>query len=134
MKPASHPLWKSIRDSHYLNGSAACTNLAGRRFHHGDFDDETTVYSQRHTFQLISDHRIQKGLSFPHPTDVLINDSDVNNQHDNRGNRRMPMYLVNRWIPSFADSKGTFRCATETSGCLTAGGSSYGAMLTTQAC
>ena len=42
-------------------------------FKDGSIDDETTVFSQRHTFQLISDHRIQKGPSFPHPTDVLIN-------------------------------------------------------------
>jgi hypothetical protein len=42
-------------------------------FKDGSIDDETTVFSPRHTFQLISDHRIQKGPSFPHPTDVLIN-------------------------------------------------------------
>ncbi len=42
-------------------------------FKDGSIDDETTVFTQRRTFQLISDHRIQKGPSFPHPTDVLIN-------------------------------------------------------------
>jgi hypothetical protein len=41
-------------------------------FKDGSIDDETTVFSQRHTFQLISDHRIQKGPSFPHPMEVLI--------------------------------------------------------------
>ena len=41
-------------------------------FKDGSIDDETTVFSQRHTFQLISDHRIQKGSSFPHPMDVMI--------------------------------------------------------------
>jgi hypothetical protein len=41
-------------------------------FKDGSIDDETTVFSQRHSFQLISDHHIQKGPSFPHPTDVLI--------------------------------------------------------------
>jgi hypothetical protein len=43
-------------------------------FHFKDcsIDDETTVFLQRHTFQLISDHRIQKGPFFPHPMDVLI--------------------------------------------------------------
>ena len=45
------------------------------RFKDGSIDDETTVFSQTHTFQLISDHHIQKGPSFPHPMDVLI---DVN--------------------------------------------------------
>jgi hypothetical protein len=42
-------------------------------FKDGSIDDETTVFSQHHAFQLISDHRIQKGPSFPHPMDVLIN-------------------------------------------------------------
>jgi hypothetical protein len=41
-------------------------------FKDGSIDDETTVFSPRHVFQLISDHHIQKGPSFPHPTDVLI--------------------------------------------------------------
>ena len=42
------------------------------QFKDGSIDDETTVFSQRHSFQLISDHHIQKGPSFPHPMDVLI--------------------------------------------------------------
>lgn len=41
-------------------------------FKDGSIDDETTVFSQRRTFQLISDHHIQKGPSFPHPMDLLI--------------------------------------------------------------
>ena len=41
-------------------------------FKDGSIDDETTVFSQRHTIQLISDHRIQKGPYFPHPLDTLI--------------------------------------------------------------
>ncbi|MGC2618562.1 MAG: hypothetical protein WA414_05930 [Acidobacteriaceae bacterium] len=49
--------------------------LTSRTLYHfkdGSIDDETTVYSQRHSFQLITDHHIQKGPSFPHPMDVLI--------------------------------------------------------------
>jgi hypothetical protein len=42
------------------------------RFKDGSVDDETTVFSQGGTFQLISDRHIQKGPSYPHPTDVLI--------------------------------------------------------------
>jgi hypothetical protein len=42
------------------------------QFKDGSIDDETTIFSQRRTFQLISDHRIQKGPFFPHPMDVLI--------------------------------------------------------------
>jgi hypothetical protein len=42
------------------------------QFKDGSIDDETTVFSQHRTLQLISDHRIQKGPYFPHPMDVLI--------------------------------------------------------------
>jgi len=42
-------------------------------FKDGSIDDETTVYTQHHTFQLISDHHVQKGPFFPHPTQVFIN-------------------------------------------------------------
>lgn len=42
------------------------------RFKDGSIDDETTVFSQRRNFQLITDRRIQKGPSFPHPMDVMI--------------------------------------------------------------
>jgi hypothetical protein len=41
-------------------------------FKDGSIDEETTVYSQQRTLQLITDHHIQKGPSFPHPIDVLI--------------------------------------------------------------
>lgn len=41
-------------------------------FKDGSIDDETTIFSQHRTFQLISDHRIQKGPYFPHPLDTLI--------------------------------------------------------------
>jgi hypothetical protein len=41
-------------------------------FRDGSLDDDTTVFSQRGTFRLISDHHIQHGPSFPKPMDVLI--------------------------------------------------------------
>ena len=41
-------------------------------FRDGSTDDETTVFSQHGSFRLITDHHIQKGPSFPHPSDVLI--------------------------------------------------------------
>lgn len=41
-------------------------------FKDGSVDDETTVFSQRHSLQLITDHHIQKGPFFPHPMDVLV--------------------------------------------------------------
>jgi hypothetical protein len=42
------------------------------RFRDGSLDDETTVYSQQHTFHLISDRLIQTGKSFPNPCDMTI--------------------------------------------------------------
>jgi hypothetical protein len=42
------------------------------RFKDGSVDDETTVFTQRGTFQLITDHHIQKGPSFPQPMDLSI--------------------------------------------------------------
>ena len=42
------------------------------RFRDGSVDDETTVFSQRGTFRLISNHHIQHGPSFPKSMDVLI--------------------------------------------------------------
>jgi hypothetical protein len=44
-------------------------------FKDGSIDDEATVFTQRRTFQVVSDHHIQKRPSFPHPMDVYI---DVN--------------------------------------------------------
>lgn len=42
------------------------------RFKDGSTDDETTVYSQRHNFELITDHHVQKGPAFPHPMDMFV--------------------------------------------------------------
>jgi hypothetical protein len=42
-------------------------------FKDGSVDEETAVFSQRGNFRLLNDHHIQKGPTFPHPTDVLIN-------------------------------------------------------------
>lgn len=38
----------------------------------GSLDDETTVFTQRGTFQLISDYHIQKGPFFAHPMDLRV--------------------------------------------------------------
>jgi hypothetical protein len=42
------------------------------RFRDGSIDDETTVYSQRGSFLLMSDRLLQRGPSFPHPSDITI--------------------------------------------------------------
>ncbi|HEY4379138.1 MAG TPA: hypothetical protein VGN01_02265 [Acidobacteriaceae bacterium] len=54
-----------------VQGSRVTSHLVFR-FKDGSVDDETTVYSQRGTFRLISDHHIQKGPSYSHPLDMQI--------------------------------------------------------------
>jgi hypothetical protein len=44
-------------------------------FKDGSLDDETTTFSQRRNFRLLTDHHVQKGPSFPHPMDVSIDAS-----------------------------------------------------------
>jgi hypothetical protein len=41
-------------------------------FRDGSLDDEVAIYSQHKVFQLISDHHIQRGPSFPKPLDMFI--------------------------------------------------------------
>ena len=57
-----------------VQGDRLVSNLIFH-FKDGSVDDETTVFSQHHDFRLISDHHVQKGPSFPHPMDVLIDAS-----------------------------------------------------------
>jgi hypothetical protein len=54
-----------------LHGNEVVSHLAFR-FKDGSVDDDMTVFSQRGTFRLVSDHHIQKAPSFPHPTNVLM--------------------------------------------------------------
>ena len=53
------------------HGSQVTTRLTFH-FKDGSIDDETTVFSQRGHFKLITDHHIQKGPTFPHPMDLLV--------------------------------------------------------------
>jgi hypothetical protein len=41
-------------------------------FRDGSLDDEVAIYTQHKVFQLISDHHIQRGPSFPKPLDMSI--------------------------------------------------------------
>jgi hypothetical protein len=41
-------------------------------FRDGSLDDEVAIYSQHKVFQLISNHHIQRGPSFPKPLDMFI--------------------------------------------------------------
>ncbi len=59
-------------------------------FKDGSIDDETTIYSQNHAFRLLSDHHVQKGPSFPHPMDVMIDASSgqVTVQYTDEGKQK----------------------------------------------
>ena len=54
-----------------LHGSQVTTHTLFT-FKDGSIDDQTTVFSQRGAYRLITDHHLQKGPSFPPPMDVLI--------------------------------------------------------------
>ena len=41
-------------------------------FKDGSLSDETSVYSQRQTFRLLTNHLIQRGPAFPHPLELKI--------------------------------------------------------------
>lgn len=41
-------------------------------FRDGSLDEETVIFTQRQVFRVLSDHHIQKGPSFPHPLDLMI--------------------------------------------------------------
>ena len=61
------------------------------RFKDGSLDDETAVFSQHEHFRLISDHHIQKGPSFPHPVDLLINagNGEVTVRYPDKGKEKV---------------------------------------------
>src|SRR4029077_16898632 len=44
-------------------------------FKDGSLDEETTVFTQRGVFRLVSDHHIQRGPYFPHALDMTIDPS-----------------------------------------------------------
>lgn len=54
-----------------VHGDRVTTHLTFH-FKDGSIDDETTVYTQRPVFRLISNHHIQRGPYFPHPLDMTI--------------------------------------------------------------
>jgi hypothetical protein len=55
-----------------LASGSRITSRLTFRFRDGSLQDETTVFSGRGTFRLISDHLVQKGPSFPHPLEMSI--------------------------------------------------------------
>jgi hypothetical protein len=45
------------------------------RFKDGSVYEETTIFSQRGAFRLLNEHLVQRGPSFPHPTETSIDTS-----------------------------------------------------------
>lgn len=85
-------------------------------FNDGSVDDETATFTQHHDLQLISDHHIQKGPSFPHPMDLLIDahsgtvtsrsegkdgKEDVTTEH-----MKLPPDLANGIVPQVVENLG----------------------------
>jgi hypothetical protein len=85
----------------------------------GSIDDDSTVFTQRHVFRLISDHHIQRGPAFPKPIDFLIDgvtgqvtvrtpDGKVTQQHFDLPpdiSNGLPPNLLLCILPSVAETK-----------------------------
>ena len=70
---------RTLQGETLANGELTQTNLGDRvtshlvfRFKDGSIHDESTVFSQRRNFRLLSHHLVQKGPAFKHPIDLLI--------------------------------------------------------------
>ncbi len=48
------------------------TNRLVFHFHDGSLQEETATFRQRGSFELLTDHLVQKGPSFPHPSEITI--------------------------------------------------------------
>src|SRR5882724_11125259 len=99
------------------------------RFKDGSVDDETATFSQEHDFRLISDHHVQKGPSFPHPTDVSIDAStgQVTVRYTDKGKEKVEtkrmdlqpdlangiiLYILKNIRPDIAETKVSYLAAT----------------------
>jgi hypothetical protein len=99
------------------------------RFRDGSIDDDTTVFIQGRILQLVSDHHVQKGPSFPKPLDLLIHvatseatwhqmkdgKDEVKTGHvdlpDNLANGMVPLVLQNI-APSMEETKVSYLVGT----------------------
>jgi hypothetical protein len=88
-------------------------------FRDGSIDDDLTVFTQRGTFRLISDHHVQRGPTFPKPIDFLIDavsgvttfraaDGNVTQEHLDLPldvSNGLPPNLLLNILPSTAETK-----------------------------
>ena len=92
------------------------TNHLVYRFKDGSVQDETTVFSQGRSFRLISYHLIQKGPSFPHPTDLSVTTSsgqvtvhysdDKGNEKTENERMKLPSDLANGMVLTLLKNLG----------------------------
>jgi len=91
------------------------TNRLVFHFKDGSLHDETVIFTQQRSFQLVSDHLIQKGPSFPQPLEVTVvrasgqvtvryTDHGVQKVSDERLD--LPADLANGLIPTLMKNLG----------------------------
>ena len=91
-----------------LNQTTHGSQVTARLVYHfddGSLQDETTVFSQRRSFSLISYHLIQKGPTFPHPTEMSLETAsgqvtvrytdDKGNEKSENEHMKLPSDLAN---------------------------------------
>ena len=98
------------------SGDRVTTKLVFR-FADGSFQEETTVYSQRKQFRLISDRLVQKGPSFPQPVTMTVDGRSgrvTANYSDENGHAKveteqldLPVDLANGLLPTLLKNVGT---------------------------
>jgi hypothetical protein len=95
-------------------------------FRDGSLDDDITVFSQRQVFRLISDHHIQRGPSFPKPSDISIDavtgkitsrtrDGKITQDHldlPSDVSNGLPPNLLLNFLPSTPETKLSFVAPT----------------------
>jgi hypothetical protein len=81
------------------NGNRITSRLTFR-FRDGSLHDETTVFSGRGTFRLISDHLVQKGASFPRPLEMWIDAGRRTIRVHDLSDEHQPDIVVNEQLPA----------------------------------
>ena len=90
------------------NGVRVTSEMA-LRFPDGSVYEETTVFSQRRTIQLLTYHLVQKGKAFKHPTDLridmstgvvkVVSDDDGGKEKVYTETMKLPADLANGLVP-----------------------------------
>jgi hypothetical protein len=113
-------LMKDAKGREIASGEQICQARGGVissrlifRFRDGSIDDEETAFRQGSTFQLVRDHHIQKGPSFPKPIDITIDvvkgevswkDFSKQDSQTKSEKMKMPGDLANGMIPFLVEN------------------------------